>query len=79
VSATAPDPIPDPRRARWDAKPMPAPAPWDRSVLAVCEDAIDLALAYAGITDPARVALAKRRALAEIRAMFGPGARVVGG
>jgi hypothetical protein len=41
--------------------------------------AIDLALAYAGITDPARIALAKRRALAEIRAQFGPGARVVGG
>jgi hypothetical protein len=58
---------------------MPPPAPWDRTVLAVCEDAIDLALAYAGITDPATVALAKRRALAEIRAMFGPGARVVGG
>jgi hypothetical protein len=36
-------------------------------------------IAYAGITDPARIALAKRRALAEIRAQFGPGARVVGG
>ena len=58
---------------------MPTPAPWDRTALAVAEDAIDLALAYAGITDPARIALAKRRALAEIRAQFGPGARVVGG
>ena len=58
---------------------MAPPAPWDRTAWALAEDAIDLFVSHLGITATGNVDRAKRRALGEIRAQFGPGARIVGG